>query len=583
MVDFLHVDANELLVDAFKLGRKVYEDGFRPKHVISIWRGGTPIGLAVDAYFRFQGVYTHHTSMATTSYVGIGEQADVVVKGLEHVVRSVCREDGLLIIDHQGVVRFGNPAAEKMIGHPAGSLVGQNVFEYVLPRYRGVVVEQVRRRRMGLSSTYEVGILSGRGEERLLLISAAPLPNREGQMDQSVLVVRDITEQKKQEDELRRARDAAMHAAQLQSEFLANISHELRTPMNAIIGLADLLREAPVPDRARECVNDIHRAAHDLLALIEDLLDFSRIESGRMRLREVPFQPHEVLAEVVRFFQPMAEKKGIRLDSRIEGYLEGGLCGDPERLRQILVNLVGNAVKFTDRGHVDVNVHLYPREEDDTWNLSIEVADTGPGIPPEVGEEIFQPFRQGDGSLTRSRGGTGLGLPITKRLVEMHGGRIDFESTPGVGTVFRVEIPYRPARRETERRAGETSRARILVVDDNPVNRKVAGRLLERQGYRVLYAENGREALEVLSREEVELVLMDIQMPVMDGLEATRRIRAGEAGERARGVPVVALTAHSGEQERKRCLEVGMEAFLTKPVDPERLHETVESLAFVTA
>ena len=511
------------------------------------------------------------------------KRAEEALEHRERTLRALVETmmDGLLIIDHEGTVSFANPAVATITGLPLEEVVGRNAFQFILPEYRPVIEDQVRRRQAGLSSTYEIGIRTARGEARTLLVSAAPLPDREGLIGQSVLVVRDVTDQKRQEEELRAARDGALAAAQLRTEFLANVSHELRTPMNAIVGLAEVLRDEALPARAQSVVEDIRRASHDLLALIDDLLDFSRIESGKMELEEKPFCPQEILVDVVQFFRPMAERKGLRLESRLEGEVQGSFLGDPRRFRQVLVNLVGNAIKFTESGYVDVRQVVRRREDGEGWILHLEVVDTGPGIPPEVGERIFEPFRQADGSLTRGHGGTGLGLAITRKLVEMQGGTISFESTPGRGTVFRVEIPFRAV--VDRSRPGAEGGLVVLVVEDNPVNRKVAGRLLERRGHVVRYAENGAEALERLREEPVDLVLMDIQMPEMDGLEATRRIRAGEVGEELAHVPIVALTAHVSEDDRRRCQEAGMDAFLTKPVDPDILHETIETLATALA
>ncbi len=509
------------------------------------------------------------------------KRAEEALEERERTLRALVETmmDGLLIIDHDGTIRFANPAASTITGLPWSELVGKNAFEFVPDSYRSIIREQVRRRRKGLSSTYEIGIRTGQGEERILLVSAAPLADRDGQVGQSVLVARDITERKRQEAELREARDSALAAAALRTEFLANVSHELRTPMNAIVGLAEVLRDEELPEQARDAVEDIRIASRDLLALINDLLDFSRIEAGRMQLQEVPFSPQEVLVEAIEFFRPMAEKKGIRLESHIEGNARDTVLGDPERLRQVIVNLVGNAVKFTDTGHVDVRQVVRRSLDGRGLVLHLEVADTGKGIPPELGDRIFEPFRQVDGSTTRRHGGTGLGLAITRKLVEMQGGTISYESTPGRGTVFRVEIPYRSAEPDLDEARPRPGDVTVLVVEDNPVNRKVASRLLERRGYRVRLAENGREALEALREEAADVVLMDVQMPEMDGLEATRRIRGGEAGDELRLVPIVALTAHVSEDDRRRCQEAGMDAFLTKPIDPELLHETIESLA----
>ncbi len=551
------------------------------------WEHAT-ISPVLDA----EGRVTHYVAVKFDVTARHRAQEELAESERRHRTIVETMMDGLLIVDERGRALFVNPAAARMLGLPAGELIGRDLTEFVRPGHERVIEEERARRRAGLASTYELPIRTATGEDRLFLLSAAPLACRDTDERRTVIVVRDVTEQRREDEELRRAREEAIAASRAKTEFLANVSHEIRTPMNAILGLSALLLDSPLDPEQREHVRDIRAAAEGLLTLIGDILDVSRLEAGRFEFREVAFRPLEVLAEVARILRPRARGKGLHLGTRFDGGEECVLLGDPWRLRQVLINLVGNAVKFTDEGAVQVELRLVP-EEGGRCRLRLEVRDTGPGIPPEVGARIYEPFRQANGAPNRRHGGTGLGLAITRRLVELQGGTISHESEPGWGTVFRVEIPYRVGKVE-QLRDRETSVAgelaaqpanplRVLLVEDHPVNAKVAARLLERRGHRVTVVGDGREALEELRREgtAIDVVLMDVQMPGMDGLEATRRIRAGEAGETVRRVPIVALTAHAMREDEERCLAAGMDAYLAKPLDPQALFRAVEGLARV--
>ena len=374
--------------------------------------------------------------------------------------------------------------------------------------------------------------------------------------------------------ELQATARRAESASRAKSEFLATVSHEIRTPLNGVIGMSDLLLEEPLEEHPRQYAATIHDSANLLLGLINELLDFSKIEAGRLDLEYQPLSLAALVEGSVSIFAARAESRGIGLEARVSEALPAWVMGDPARLRQVLLNLVSNAVKFTDQGRVVLEASL---EDDET--LRLEVRDSGCGIPAEQRERIFEPFRQGDASTARRFGGTGLGLAISRRLIDAMGGSIEMLSEPGVGSRFWCLLPLVPAAEPAQAVAtgraelGQPQGARLLVVEDNPVNQRVAQAMLERLGCRVTLAESGEAALALTERRHFALIFMDVQMPDMDGLEVTRRLRQRHGWSAT--VPIVAMTAGGPGRERARCLAAGMNGYLTKPLLQEALLEVL--------
>ena len=626
--------------------------------------------------------------------------------------------DALIAVDTRSAIASVNPAAAALFGFVAEDLTGTPISR-VLPAYaeiaaslEGTIIETSARDAHG--NLFPVEFALGRDHSHTL--------------GERIIILRDITQRKSAEDAIRAAHDRAVEAADVKSQFLATMSHEIRTPINAVVGMSELMLQTPLSDEAREYASTVRDSAESLLAIVNDILDFSKMEAGRMEMESVPFAPVVAVENATDILSAAARKKGLSLSTYVAPDVPRRVVGDADRLRQVLLNLLGNAVKFTAQGSVTVRA-VVDETDEDAVTLRFSVTDTGPGIAPEAAEQLFEPFRQADQSTRRRFGGTGLGLSISRRIVELMGGRIGFDSSLGYGSTFWFTIPFarvveepEPARGETlrgtrilvvdqdavarqvldqyliawgavasstgnsahaldlakaaaarrtpfdavvvDRRAGgdafafatrlrnvpglgslplvlvtgadepsATPDARgggfaavlrkpirqaalhdallaaiggepavpldvmlarvsvdggreeprddgvlVLVVEDNPVNRKLALQQLKKLGYRAHAVTDGREAVDAVANGVYDVVLMDCQMPDVDGFEATRQIRRAEAS-RGGHVPIIAMTANALEGDREACLAAGMDAYLAKPVQLAALRAAVERFA----
>ena len=383
--------------------------------------------------------------------------------------------------------------------------------------------------------------------------------------------------------QIRTSERAAAAATRAKSEFLANMSHEIRTPMTAILGTVRLLRDTRLDEQQRDYLGTVDSSGEALLSILDDILDISKVEAGKLTLEMTNFDIETLIHGIVRLMDGRAREKGLALSYRIDEAVPACLHGDPARIRQVLLNLVGNAIKFTDVGQINIAVRPVDVPRQGRADLEFTVTDTGPGIPAEEQAQLFEQFTQADASTARKYGGSGLGLAICKRLTEAMGGSIFVDSTPKEGSTFGIKLPFTIVQQETCPEAGEPTipetitPLRVLLADDNDINRRVTKSLLSRDGHSVTEATNGREVMEAIQDQDFDVVLMDLHMPEVDGLEAAERIRTLPELAKAR-VPILALTANIMRQERERCARAGMDGFVVKPFHPDTLYREIEKL-----
>lgn len=484
---------------------------------------------------------------------------------------------GLLVVDETRLVPVINARATELLQLPATlahpGVEFDSILEFQLDRGDFTAAEPVR----GLAESG--GLAGGDTVYRRARTDGTVLEVRTRLLE-SGLAIRtftDVTEQERSARVLADARDAAEAAAKARSEFLAVMSHEIRTPLNGVIGVAGVLEEMELGPAQRDYVRLIRQSGDHLLVLINDILDFSRLEAGRVELEQVDFSPASIVDTVVGIFTTQASAKGLALRQSVAAGVMDHVTGDPARLRQILLNLVSNAVKFTDQGSVLVSLRQ-EAESPERVRLHFSVTDTGIGICADGIDRMFQAFTQMDGSISRRFGGSGLGLAICRQLVGLMGGSLGVESREGAGTTFRFDVVLRQAKgNAAHETVPDQEPARqalsVLIAEDNPTNRLVAAQLLERLGHRADAVINGAEAVEAVNRRHYDIVLMDVMMPEMDGLTATRIIRAG--GGAASRVAIVGLTAGSEPDNLAACIDAGMDAVTTKPITLARLKTAI--------
>ena len=499
--------------------------------------------------------------------------------------------DCILFIDTEGRIVEFNRASEETFGYRRDEVIGRLMPEIFVPaasrhRLQKNLLRYAGQGEMGsmLGKRLETPMIKQNGQEFVAEMATQPIPLTGGSAGFAVFI-RDITQRKQAEEALRRAKESAESASRSKGAFLANMSHEIRTPMNAIIGMTEFVLESDLTREQREYLEMVVQSSNALLNLLNDVLDFSKIEAGKLHLEELPFELRAWLEESLKSLAFRARQKNLYCRWEVASETPDRVRGDPHRLHQILVNLVSNAIKFTDTGGITIRVRPV-RQAGDQAVLLFEIRDTGIGIPPEKCQTVFEEFEQADNSTRRRFGGTGLGLSICSRMARMMHGRIRVKSKLGQGSVFQFtarlglasEQAAEAASSATDQAQGSASAAagstplNILVAEDSPINQRLAVGLLEKQGHRVVVAHNGQQAIDQFQSGHFDLILMDVQMPELDGFEATAAIRELEAGAHT---PIIAMTAHALKGDRERCLAVGMDDYLSKPIRSKKLYEMI--------
>jgi PAS domain S-box-containing protein len=486
---------------------------------------------------------------------------------------------GLLEVEPNGVIIDANESFCEMSGFSIDELFGKDGGEMLLDEFEKERMKERNASRIeGETDVYELRVLNKEKETRYWLVSAAPLLGDDGNIHGSIGIHWDITEMKQLEFELKGARHKAEESSKAKAMFLANMSHEIRTPLNGIVGMAEQLAQSQLDADQRYFIDIMRSASSTLLSIINDVLDISKIESGKFSIETTPFNLNETIRRTLSIFGDKAKQTNISLD--IELMDDRGIMhlGDPHRLSQVLFNIVGNAIKFTQAGYVRVTSHL-ARGENDICFVSFSIEDTGVGMDMVYLAKVFEAFSQEDASITRKFGGSGLGLSIARSIVQIMGGTIEIESEKGKGTRVNIRIPMRISNDKTKQDIVEMTDLqkslkglRILAVEDNELNRMVLQVILKKCEVIVTIAHNGQEAINLIQVQEFDLVLMDVQMPIVDGLEATKYIR----DELKLTTPIIGLSANAMREEVEICKQAGMNDYLVKPYSERALVEVMK-------
>jgi len=488
-------------------------------------------------------------------------------------------EDGsdlIFIVDFEGNIHYHNSSVRVTLGYRGKTLTGKNFFDFLPP----ATVDQLKKKfrqseKRAYTEKVEIQFLCKDRSYKFLEFNAINLKHKVG-LNGFILDCRDITQRKRDAEELVRLQKA-------KEQFLANISHEIRTPINGIAGMAGLLSQDSSPEERDTYLNAIKHSAENLKVIINDILDLAAIESGKLRFERIPFNLHDLLPSVIGMFAYQAKEKKLGLDYQIHPSLNRTLLGDPVRLNQILINLISNAVKFTHTGRIEIICSSEQRKKTGCV-VRIEVIDTGVGVPVDKFDTIFESFSQADASVTRKYGGSGLGLTIVKQLVEIQQGTIEVQSEEQKGSNFIVRLPYAFAKSLQQKKTSlpkttgtvtdqQLPGMRVLLVEDNDINRLYAKSILQQWNCSVDIAENGLVAIEKIKYKFYDVVLMDVQMPVMDGYEATRAIRLMDS--HMRNAPIIALTANATKTDIQKCCASGMNDYLPKPFTPDDLYRKI--------
>ncbi|WP_320170794.1 PAS domain S-box protein [Maridesulfovibrio sp.] len=559
-----------------------------------VWLGvpmkirGTTIGTLIVQHYDRCDKYTDEDLKlfeACSDQIAIAierKKYDSAIKESEQQFRALYEENNsvMFIIDPtDGQILAANSAAEKMYGMPRTELCSKFIYELNTMSRAEVNAAMTRAREKNQRSFIFKHRISG-GEVRDVEVFSGPFQFK-GET-RLISIVLDITDRLKNERELSRAKENAIAANKTKDEFLANISHEIRTPLNGVMGMLQLLQRAAMPEDQANSINIALQSSRNLLRVLDDILDLSKMEAGTLILIKSAFSLKGLLDECVNLFDFQARDKGIALTCEMKIDEDMDYVGDEGRLRQVIFNILGNALKFTETGSVRIEVETLPEMTPDKRMLHFRITDTGIGIPDDKLDTIFESFTQVDGSLSRRYKGAGLGLSIVKRLVGLMDGSINITSELGRGTSISVKIPVGTApgkkEKQTEGSVSPAAPMKIMLVEDEMVNRMMARRILEQMGHEIVCAENGQECLRMLAENKVDVILMDIQMPVMNGLEAARKIRQEEAYRVFSDIPIVALSAHANAESRRKAEKSGMNGYICKPFEWDELERALRDV-----
>ncbi|HLF18285.1 MAG TPA: PAS domain S-box protein [Candidatus Omnitrophota bacterium] len=520
------------------------------------------------------------------------KEAERRIRESENKIRIILDNSaaGITLTDEQERIVSWNKYMEDLLGLTKKDLYLKHV-SILYPPSEWDRIRKANVRRIGSLHHFETRARRKNGETMDVDLSINVLSDAQNNIIGSVGIMQDITKQKRIQEMLIQAKLAAEEANSAKSLFLANMSHEVRTPMNTIMGMIDLTLDTQLGEEPRENLKVAKEAAVNLLSLLNDILDLSRVEAGKLKLETIEFHLHNVARSVLKGMSVLANEKDLKLEVKIDPKVPELVCGDPVRLRQVLVNLINNAIKFTHRGTITTAIKVASVKKEEMMFL-FSVEDEGIGIPKDKQDRIFNVFSQADDSTTRRFGGTGLGLAISKKLVEMMGGRIWMESEEFKGSTFYFTANYKIVKEEKARtspvygqdqsevtkvfKEGDLKGLKILLAEDNIVNQKIARKLLENQGCVVATVETGQQVLNLLEKDKFDLILMDASMPDLDGLETTRIIRQNEM-KTGKHIPIVALTARAMQEDKQKCLNSGMDAFVIKPIERKSLFETISN------
>lgn len=520
------------------------------------------------------------------------KEAEQKIRESESKIRIILDNSAaaITLTDEQERIISWNRYTEQLLGMTKEELYLRPVSS-LYPPEEWQKIREAEIRKSGSKHHMDTKLINKAGRLIEIDLSVNILKDSDNKIIGSVGIIQDITEQKRFQQMLMQAKIMAEEANSAKSLFLANMSHEVRTPMNTIMGMVDLTLDTELSTEQRDNLQTIKDAADILLSLLNDILDLSRVEAGKIQLEEIELNLANIVKSVCKGLSVLAKNKNLEIIRDVDPRIPETLVGDPVRIRQILVNLINNAIKFTFQGNITTKVKLQSLNEE-KCEILFSVTDEGVGIPKEKQSIIFDAFTQADASMTRRFGGTGLGLSISKRLVEMMQGRIWVESEELMGSTFYFtavfkapkDVPAPPVEEspveeteEVKAKVKEIKLLSVLLAEDNIINQKIVVKMLEKRGWKVAAAENGQQVLEFLEKEPFDLVLMDAQMPILDGFETTRLIRENEK-KTGKHIPIIALTARAMTADRQQCLACGMDGYVSKPLDRQKLYDAIEQL-----